>query len=47
MAMQIRRVQDRDADGVRLKRGSGIRQRRNSAEQSSATGELYEIAPSP
>src|SRR4029077_3449077 len=47
MAMQIRRVQDRDADRVRLKRRSGTRQRRNSAEQSRATGEFYEIAPRP
>src|SRR4029077_12650499 len=47
MAVQIRRVQDRDANCVRLKRGSGTRQRRKSTEQSRATGESQKIAPRP
>jgi hypothetical protein len=47
MAVQISRVQDRDADCVRLKRGSGTRQRRKSTEQSRATGEFQKIAPRP
>jgi hypothetical protein len=38
--VQIRRVQDRHADGVWLKRGRGSRKRRNSTEQSRATGEF-------
>jgi hypothetical protein len=40
VAVQIRGVQDRDADGIRLKRGSGTRQRRKSTEQSRPAGEF-------
>jgi hypothetical protein len=47
MAMQIRRVQNRDAEGVWLKRGSGTRERRKSTDQSRATGESQKIAPRP
>src|SRR4029077_4532277 len=47
MAMQICRVQDRDADRVRLKRGSSTGQRRTSTKQSRTAGEFQEIAPRP
>src|SRR2546423_10720239 len=47
VAVQIRRVQDRDADGVRLKRGSSTGQRRKSTEQSRATGEFQKVASRP
>jgi hypothetical protein len=40
-------VQDRDANGVRLKRASGTGQCREGAEQSRATGESQKIAPRP
>src|SRR5262249_34788655 len=47
MAVQIRRVQDRDADGFRLKRGSSTGQCRKCAEQSGSAGKPQEIASRP
>src|SRR5262245_35406307 len=47
VAMQIRRVQDRDTDCVRLKRGSRTSQRWKCAEYSRTAGEFQKVAPRP
>ena len=47
MTVQIRRVQDRNTDRVRIERRSSTRERRNSADQSRLANQLQEIAATP
>jgi hypothetical protein len=47
VTVQIRRVQDGDANGVRLKRGGSTGQRGKSAEHSRAASELQKVAARP
>src|SRR4029079_2170097 len=47
VAMQIRRVHDRDTNGVRLKCGSCAGERGKSTEQSCPASDFQEIAPRP
>ena len=47
MTMEIRRVQDRNANRIGLQRGSRASQRWDCADQSRPANELQEIAPRP
>ena len=47
MPVQVRRVQDRNTKRVGIERSSGLRKRRDSAEQSRLAGEFQELSPSP
>ena len=47
MTVQIRRVQDRNANRVGIERGSSARERRDRADQSRLTGEFQKFAASP